>query len=603
MNRPWQIGLAFGLALAVVLAAMGWISAEVLRLDRAQTEARRHALQEENVRLALWRMESALSLLVAQESGWPYFAYAAFYTPERVYTNFMSSGGTYYEVAPGEAPDRMLLPSPILTQASPYVLLNFQFGPGGDLTSPQVPTGQQRGLAEAGNTTAEAIGRAASRLADLGARVRTDALAAALPLKPLAGPAPSAVELAAVQAPDGQQAMGQQRERNVQEQKARFQNVESLNAMAQMQLISNPWTPGTVQQGPMTPLWLDGVLLLARRVTVEGREYVQGAWLDWPAIRTWLLDSVKDLVPHADLVPFPGGAAEEGERLLAALPARLIPGAIPAEPADGPSPIALSLAIAWACTLVAVVAVGALLVGTVALSERRGDFVSAVTHELRTPLTTFRMYSEMLAEDMVPDEGKRRRYLATLQAEAERLSHLVENVLAYARLERGRARGRVETVTLAELVAPARPHLAERARQVGMELVVRAPEGQGDVAVRADPAAVEQILFNLVDNACKYAASAADRRIELVVDGGGGRPALKVCDHGPGVSPADARRLFRPFSKSASDAAVSAPGVGLGLALSRRLAREMGGDLGFEPGASGGACFVLALKRSAPTRG
>ena len=136
-----------------------------------------------------------------------------------------------------------------------------------------------------------------------------------------------------------------------------------------------------------------------------------------------------------------------------------------------------------------------------------------------------------------------------------------------------------------------------------MELVVRAPEGQGDVAVRADPAAVEQILFNLVDNACKYAASAADRRIELVVDGGGGRPALKVCDHGPGVSPADARRLFRPFSKSASDAAVSAPGVGLGLALSRRLAREMGGDLGFEPGASGGACFVLALKRSAPTRG
>ncbi len=606
MNRPWQIGLVFGLALAVVLAAMGWISAEVLRLDRAQAEARRRALQEENVRLALWRMESALGPLVAQESGWPYFAYAPFYPPERAYTRMFN------EIGQGE----VLLPSPILVQTSPYILLNFQVGPDGDLSSPQVPTGDRRGLAEAGYVTAEAVEAAARRLEDLGRLVRPEALAAALPLEALAAPGPGMVELAAAEPPPQPQqtqeaqtdetqpqgtqaqALAQQRVRSVKEQKARFQNVGSLNTMAQMQSASNAWAPGTVQQGPMTPLWLDRVLLLARRVTVEGREYVQGAWLDWPAIRSWLLGSVKDLVPHADLVPARGGEGEEGERLLAALPVRLVPGLVPAEAAEGFSPTVLSLAVAWACTLVAAAAVGVLLVGTVALSERRGDFVSAVTHELRTPLTTFRMYSEMLAEGMVPDEDKRRRYLATLRAESERLTHLVENVLAYARLERGRARGRTETITLGQLVAAAEPHLAERARQVGMDLVVRVDPDAGETAVRADPSAVEQVLFNLVDNACKYAASAADRRIDLVVDGEGNRPALKVCDRGPGVSRADARRLFRPFSKSASKAAASAPGVGLGLALSRRLAREMGGDLVLESGPTGGACFALRLVRA-----
>ncbi|MCX5677204.1 MAG: ATP-binding protein, partial [Planctomycetota bacterium] len=116
-------------------------------------------------------------------------------------------------------------------------------------------------------------------------------------------------------------------------------------------------------------------------------------------------------------------------------------------------------------------------------------------------------------------------------------------------------------------------------------------------AVRADPSAVEQILFNLVDNACKYAAGAADKRIHLVARAAGDRAALEVCDHGPGLSARDARRLFRPFSKSARDAAHSAPGVGLGLALSRRLAREMGGDLVLIPRPADGACFAVSLPR------
>src|SRR6185436_17836640 len=157
-----------------------------------------------------------------------------------------------------------------------------------------------------------------------------------------------------------------------------------------------------------------------------------------------------------------------------------------------------------------------LLYGAVSLSERRGAFVSAVTHELRTPRTTFKMYSEMLADGMVTDEEKRKQYLGTLCSEANRLSHLVENVLAYARLERGSARRRVERVKLGALVERILPRLHERAERSEMKLVVDADDAALATIVHVDAAAVEQILFNLVDNACKYAApSSVDRTIHL----------------------------------------------------------------------------------------
>ena len=207
-------------------------------------------------------------------------------------------------------------------------------------------------------------------------------------------------------------------------------------------------------------------------------------WLDWPAIRAWLLDGVLDLVPLADLVPVTGDPNEDRTRRLAAVPVRIIPGKVPVREGDGLSPVALSLLVAWVCVLGGAAAVGLLLTGAVRLSERRGDFVSAVTHELRTPLTTFRMYSEMLAEGMVPDEARRRQYLTTLRAEAERLTHMVENVLAFARLERGRGTGEAERLTLAELVDRVRDRIERRTRGAGMDLVIDAGD-EADAATQS----------------------------------------------------------------------------------------------------------------------
>jgi signal transduction histidine kinase len=314
---------------------------------------------------------------------------------------------------------------------------------------------------------------------------------------------------------------------------------------------------------------------------------------------------VADLLPAAALVPTPAGAAGEGagitpdapERLLASLPLKLVPGALPAEvQSGGGAPVMLGLGVAWASVLLAIAAVAGLLVGAVALSERRAVFVSAVTHELRTPLTTFRTYTEMLSRGMVP-EGSRGQYLDTLFREAERLCHLTENVLLYSRLERGGGGHRVEEVDLHDLVARVEARLGARLREAGMT-IDGAPPGSPTAPVRArgDATAIEQILFNVVDNACKYAAAADDRqiRIRIRAGSGGGTAVVEMSDGGPGIPAADRRRLFRPFSRSARDAAGRAPGVGLGLALSRRLARGMGGDLQLADSPTG-ARFVLTL--------
>jgi signal transduction histidine kinase len=335
-------------------------------------------------------------------------------------------------------------------------------------------------------------------------------------------------------------------------------------------------------------------------VTVDGKGYIQGCVIDWPTVRVWLLNTIRDLFPSASLVPLETKVSDQRARVLTAIPVQLVPGNIPEETPKGLSPILLSLFITWGGVLLAAGAVGTLLRGAVTLSERRGAFVSSVTHELRTPLTTFRMYSEMLEQGMVPDEEKRKSYLRTLCTEADRLSHLVENVLAYARLERGSARKNMETLFVHQVLDHLVPRLADHADQGKMTLAVEASEDTKWTKVTMDTAAVEQILFNLVDNARKYAATASDRRIHLTAEKEGEVVTLRVRDHGPGIAAKDAKKLFQPFSKPGIQAANSPPGIGLGLALSRRLARELGRDLTYDPNVTDGACFILSLTTTRP---
>ncbi len=576
---------------------MGWVSRAVLRLEQERRQAQRSAAFEDNVRLALWRMDSAVAPLLAEESARPHIAYRAFYEPRDT-------------AASGMAPGRLVASSPLLREPPDHVLVYFQFDGQDRLTSPQVPDATWRELAIPKFTSAEAVARAEQRLVELGKQIDRTRLVALLPAQPTA---PAEWVLAPLVPPEEQQSAMRERRANLTKQgraavefDQRSQAVLNVAALSQQQQQAQqpqfdaglPEAATTDLGGAtMTPAWIDGQLLLARRMHVEGSQVVQGCLLDWPAIRQSLLESVADLLPEADLLPVNGPDDDGHARRLAALPARVVAGPPPSTVEEPASALQLSLLIAWACALLAAAAVAGLLWGVMQLSERRAAFVSAVTHELRTPLTTFQMYAEMLADGMVTGESQRAEYLATLRQEASRLIHLVENVLSYARLERGRVNHRLERLTTGELLDRVVPRLVDRARQAGMELRIETPAPVTSAVVCTNPGVVEQILFNLVDNACKYARHAKDRRIHLAAQLGRGQLELTVRDHGPGVAAGAARRLFRPFSKSARDAAESAPGVGVGLALSRRLARQLGGELSLVSADRGGAAFVLSLRR------
>ncbi|MFK7911028.1 MAG: sensor histidine kinase [Akkermansiaceae bacterium] len=361
-------------------------------------------------------------------------------------------------------------------------------------------------------------------------------------------------------------------------------------------------------QSPLQPLWLGGELVLVRQVQDSGGKRVQGVWLDAEGIRNELISNISDLLPGAKLEPVRASLrALLGEELdpnagdpmvLAALPWRLVPGEMVVASPGGWTPMRKTLGIAWVGALLAALAAIVLLRGVVKLSERRASFVSSVTHELRTPLTTFGLYSDMLAEGMVQDEEKKQNYLNTLRKESARLTHLVENVLAYSRIERGSARARVEEVEVGSLIDRMCERLRKRAEEVGMELRCDVPEDLARSLVTTDTTAVEQIIFNLVDNASKYAgldvAGSEGNIISLRALERGKHIVFQVSDQGPGIAAAERKRLFRAFHKSAQEAAHSKPGVGLGLALCRRLARALGGDLRIAD-CEQGACFELLI--------
>jgi len=612
MKQPRHVWFVFALALVVAIVGMAWLSLRVTDLERTNTEGAHQAVFEADVRLALRRMDSFLNQLFVEQSAWPYVAYQPSYT--------IAASDKDVDVA-----------SPLMLPNSPLVKLYFQVAPDRTFTSPGVPTRGARPADKAPQLTAQQVAgntqllSQLSRLADPETilahcapprplTAETIAALAAPPQQSLASSLPSEKpanlpeqQLANNEAAPQFAQSSEQQKRGAWEyatRKSRYQSqADNYNVQAQLRdQYNNPAQRTAAQtsalEGPSRPIWIRDELLLARRVNVSDQTVLQGCWFNWPAIKDALRAEVADLglLGNVDIIPVHDSSKGDPARMLATLDAQLIasPPSLPMA-ATSLTPVRWALLAAWIALAVAALAAAVLLRGVMALSERRAAFVSAVTHELRTPLTTFRMYSEMLAEGMVSDETQRRGYLSTLKAEADRLFHLIENVLSYARLERGRPSVARSTASLGEMLGPVIRRLAERAARDEMSLEYTMDEKAAATVICTDAGALEQILVNLVDNACKYAAAATDRRIEVTLRRRSQAMEISVSDHGPGVSAVEAGRLFRPFTKSANQAAQTAPGVGLGLAVSRRLARDLGGALELATAAGSGAVFTLTL--------
>jgi signal transduction histidine kinase len=239
---------------------------------------------------------------------------------------------------------------------------------------------------------------------------------------------------------------------------------------------------------------------------------------------------------------------------------------------------ALSLLLTLAST-VGLFALYKMVAVVVEFAERRANFVSAVTHELKTPLTSIRMYGEMLRDGVVADDTKRQGYYATITAEAERLTRLLQNVLELGRLEKGNRVMSFSVAPVADVLDDVVAVLGPHAGKLGFELRLDVEEDLPQV--RYDRDALVQVMLNLVDNALKYSKEAADKEVVLscrrAADGGG--VDLTVTDHGPGVAREYLGKIFEPFYRGEDEMTRRTKGTGIGLSLVQGLVERMNGSV------------------------
>lgn len=246
----------------------------------------------------------------------------------------------------------------------------------------------------------------------------------------------------------------------------------------------------------------------------------------------------------------------------------------------------------------AILAGGSLLLWQARRSEeeaaQKTSFVANVSHEFKTPLTTIRLYSELLEQGRVRDGEQGRAYLRTIGRETQRLARLVNNALDFSRLEQGRKKYAREEIDLGAEIGRLLDTHAPRVTEAGLRLERNLPATP--VSVMADRDALEQIVLNLIDNACKYAADGGQVAVTVAKprDGQSGGE-VRVSDRGPGVPAEQRGRIFEKFHRVDDALTAEKTGAGLGLSIARQLARGLGGELRYVAREGGGAEFVLEL--------
>jgi two-component sensor histidine kinase len=650
--KDWLCGKRTGLVGFVLIATLvagglGWATAAVLRLESEQLAQRAEAERGNRLRLALWRLDSRISPLLAREDSRPFNHYSAI-SPVPVALN--NSGACW-------PAGTVMEPSPLLSAELPaWMRLHFQTDPAAGWKSPQVLSPRMTQLLRnrrplsLTNVTPERQALLSQLAGDLPAdnllalarehtqppSVRDTTLRLAQqsldnPANPANAQPTLQVQQALQQNPEANfvapyqnafpgnvsQEYGVRRDvqskvQNEARAPQRYQKDVALNTVKDngMNWLSGPKAPPAVgaevvvQLSPMVPLWLQTRggrehLVLFRLVHIEETETCQGIVLDAAALEEMLAHEVEDLFPDARLMPMRDPEPAQPERTMTALPLQLDVGPhAPVESDPGWTPLRVGLALAWLAALVALLAVGLGGWSLLDLSERRIRFVSAVTHELRTPLTTLRLYLDMLHSGMVREEKQRQEYIETLHGETDRLNRLVGNVLAFSRLENQRPQVNRTPVVLSELLEHLRADWSGHCQNVEKELLLENALGP-ETVVCTDGELLQHVLGNLIDNACKYSRGAEDRRLWVRVLESGRHLRFEVEDCGPGVPANERRTIFRAFRRGRSSD-VTAGGVGLGLALARRWVRLLGGRLTLVSNPShGGACFRVELPSTA----
>jgi len=227
------------------------------------------------------------------------------------------------------------------------------------------------------------------------------------------------------------------------------------------------------------------------------------------------------------------------------------------------------------------------------------EFVHNISHELKTPLTLIRLYGETLQrkEDLKKDERKEAYEIIT--KESERLSHLINNVLDFSRIEMGRKEFDFKKGSLVQIVRNTlesyRYHLEKKGFSIQKEIASDLPE------MNFDGEAIASVLVNLLSNAMKFSPKIKEVIVKLFEDNG--NAVLQVADKGVGISPKDTSRIFKRFYRVKNEIVSETRGSGLGLTLVKHIAEAHGGRIKVESEPGKGSIFSVILPLSGPKKG
>jgi signal transduction histidine kinase len=238
--------------------------------------------------------------------------------------------------------------------------------------------------------------------------------------------------------------------------------------------------------------------------------------------------------------------------------------------------------------------------------RRQDTFLDSVTHELRSPLASVRLSLETMTRHELP-AAQRAELLTMMRRDVERLERFIEATLEIGRLEHGERRVELDPVPLLELIERCAARVRQRYDAPAARIRSENRSGLSDPVVRSDAQALEIVLVNLLDNACKY--SPEDTEVSCVLGRRGDAVTVEVRDRGVGLSARELKRVFRRFYRvprpdrgrgEPSGSWRSAGGTGLGLHLAATLTRELGGRLtATSPGEGRGTTFTVELPREA----
>ena len=223
------------------------------------------------------------------------------------------------------------------------------------------------------------------------------------------------------------------------------------------------------------------------------------------------------------------------------------------------------------------------------LEAFRREFIADVSHDIKTPLTGILGAADLLAND--PPAPVRQKLIALVKKESVRLNDLAQNVLSLARLERDGFTPVRMDVNLVDIVNETVDHLRAQADTANVALVASVSSG---VTAFCDAQLISRALTNLIENAIRYSGS---RDVVVSARNVDGAAELTVEDHGVGIAPEHAARVFERFYRIDSARTAETGGAGLGLAIVRRIARLHGGDVSLKPARPSGCCFTIRIPR------